>query len=107
MQYLTRLLTVFYLLVFGLSASSCDQIQKSLDLLQADTAYNQGNYVKAISFYQKLVQNNPQDSELQWKLGIAYYSNNEHSNVEKQIEKLQKLKNQKLADDLKQLIYSH
>lgn len=104
MRFTTRFLMIFYFLAFGLSASSCDKIQKSFNLLKADTAYNQGNFTKAIFFYQKLIQNNPQDPDLQWKLGIAYYSNGDRANVEKQIKNLRKLKNKKFADDLEQLL---
>ena len=105
MKKFSYLLTILSGLIFLATVSSCDRIKRSIDLLQADTAYNQANITKAIAIYKKLLKNDPDDPELNWKLGIAYFSNGERENVKKQIVELRRLKNQKLADDLEQLLH--
>ena len=92
-------------MVFWARISSCDRKKKSSGHLKAATAYNQANITKAIAIYKKLLKNDPDDPELNWKLGIAYFSNGERENVKKQIVELRRLKNQKLADDLEQLLH--
>lgn len=86
------------------ACASCERIQDSLDIIKADAAYNQGNYVKAIEIYKDLLQRSPDDTGLYHKLGIAYYSSGNLLEVQKQIAKLRTLGNEKLADDLEQIL---
>ena len=101
MKYL-MLLCLFLLSSFIMS--SCRKAESSWDLIKADTAYNQGNFEKAIELYKKLIEQDPQKADLYWKIGIAYYSNGEKFNTQKQIIQLKKLGKNDLADDLQQLL---
>ena len=75
-----------------------------MDLIKADTAYNQSHFKEAIELYKKLIEKDPQRSELYWKLGISYYSDGDRFNTRKQISQLRKLGKDDLANDLQQLL---
>jgi len=94
----------FFSVLFILSLTSCDKVKSSFELIKADTAYNQGQFDKAIKIYERALEGNPQNGEVQWKLGIAYYSKGDRDSVKKQEMKLRKLGEEKLAQDLEQLL---
>ena len=99
-----RLMLFCFLLFSFFILSSCGKVGASLDLIKADAAYNQGNFEKAIELYKKLIEQDAQKADLYWKIGIAYYSNGEKSNTQKQIIQLKKLGKNDLANDLQQLL---
>lgn len=101
---MARLFLAGIVLTVFLAASSCGKLQSSMDIIKAETAYNQGNFAKAIELYTQLIEINPSDPVLYHKLGIAYYSSGNKLKVEKQITKLRNLNNNELADDLQQLL---
>ena len=97
------LLLSFFLLCSAACISSCERVHGSWQRLQAETAYNQQNYQKAIEIYRKLIKTSPGDGTLHWKLGIAYYSNGDLDRARTQIKELKKHGRDDLANDLSQL----
>ncbi len=94
------ILCLLFLAVFA----SCTKIENAWLLIKADTAYNQGNFPKAIDLYKKIIEANPEGADLHWKLGIAYFSNNEKENVKKEIAQLRRLGKKDMANDLEHLL---
>ncbi len=101
MNFAKKACFFFTMLVF---LTSCDNIRNSWKTIEASTAYNQGNYDKAIEIYKELIERNPNKADLYWSLGIAYYSKGEKLLVQKQIVQLRKLNRFDLAKDLEQLL---
>ncbi len=91
-------------LVLSASLSSCQKIQTSLDLINADMAYNQGNFPKAIELYKKILSEDPGKADFYWKIGVAYFSSGDKPNARRQVTALRKAGKEKLADDLERLI---
>ncbi len=73
-------------------------------MMEAESAYNHGNFGKAVRIYRDLVEINPESANLHWHLGLAYFSSGNKDNVLVQIKRLKTLKAKKLADDLQQLV---
>ena len=90
--------------VLATTSTSCGQINTAWMAIQADTAYNQQNYDKAIDLYKKLLKIQPANAKAQWQLGVAYYSNNNMLGVQRQIIRLKKLGRKDLAQDLEQVM---
>lgn len=86
------------------SCLGCERLQSTIWQIEADIAYNQGQYQKSIEFYQKLIRLHPQNADYQWHLGLAYYSSEQKNGVKAQIARLERLGRQDLADDLRQLL---
>ena len=82
----------------------CNQFKTAFGILEAESAYNRGNFGKAVKIYQGLIEINPQSADLHWHLGLAYFSAGNYDKVLVQIKHLKALKAQKLADDLQQLL---
>lgn len=99
-----KILGVLYLLFLLLIFSSCQKIKNSFVFFDAEIAYNQGNFDKAIKLYKQLLEKNPDDPNLHYQLGAAYFSKGEKLKVQKQIAKLRKLGKENLAKDLEQLL---
>ena len=100
------LLGVILCLVLGVLGLFWGKIHTSFMMIEAQTSYNTGHIDKAIVLYQELISEYPDNAELYWRLGIAYYSSGDKLNARKQIQRLKKLKKDKLADDLQQLLES-
>ncbi len=73
-------------------------------MMQAESAYNQGQFGKAIRIYQDLIKISPQSADLHWHLGIVYFSSGNTDKVIVQIKRLRSLGEKRYADDLKQLL---
>ncbi|HOW35461.1 MAG TPA: tetratricopeptide repeat protein [Candidatus Omnitrophota bacterium] len=84
--------------------SSCQKLKTSWMMIDAEAAYNQGNAEKSIRIYKKIIEVNPQQADVHWKLGIAYYALGEKLNMEKEILALRKLNEMNMANDLQQLL---
>ena len=104
---LMRLRNVFKLLiiiaVFS-SFCSCQKIKSTMKFTEAETAYNQGNFDRALEIYLELVEMSPSDASLYWHLGTVYFSKGDKAGVQKQIKVLRKLGRGDLADDLAHLL---
>jgi len=73
-------------------------------LMQANTAYNQGQYDQAIDLYKKLVVENPNNPEYHYQLGLAYFSKGEKFQAQQKANRLRKLGRTDLAESLDQLL---
>ena len=72
--------------------------------MEAETAYNQGNFDKALGLYQELSEQDPDDASLHWRLGTVYFSKGNKAKVRKEIKELRRLDHAELASDLEQLL---
>ncbi len=90
--------------VSAFTLMSCHNIQRYWKSLKAETAYNQGNMDKAVVLYKELLEKNPSDANLQWKLGTVYYSKGDLLNVRRQVLKLENMERHDLAKDLRELM---
>lgn len=98
-------LIVFVMIFLSvLCLSSCQKLKTSWMMIDAEAAYNQGNAQKAVDIYKKVIETNPQQADVHWKLGIAYYTLGEKLNMEKEIVILRKFKEMNMANDLQQLL---
>ncbi|MFA5059474.1 MAG: tetratricopeptide repeat protein [Candidatus Omnitrophota bacterium] len=95
---------IIFVVVACFFLCSCERIKTSMMYLEASTAYNQGNMGKAIDIYKKLLEVKPDDPQLHWSLGAAYFTKGDLYNTRKQIVVLRKLNRQDLAEDLEQLL---
>ncbi len=92
------------IIIFSLTAISCERLGNYWQSLQADTAYNQGNLEKAIAIYKDLLKKQPNDPNLHFKLALCYFSGGNLLGVRKEILKLEHLKRSDLADQLRGLL---
>src|SRR4051812_23060816 len=65
------LIILFFFYSLGVNANSFD-----LTLDSANTAYSKGNYDKAITLYERILNNGLEAPELYFNLGNAYYKTN-------------------------------
>jgi len=72
--------------------------------MQANTAYNQGKYAQAIELYKKLVDENPDNPEYHYQLGLSYFSKGEKFRAQQKANRLRKLGRTDLAESLEQLL---
>ena len=96
----TPLIVLFLCLVL----CGCDPLKIAFGLLEAESAYNHGDFGKAVRIYQDLVEINPQSADLHWRLGLAYFSSGNKDIAVIQIKHLKALGAKKSADDLQQLL---
>ena len=73
-------------------------------LMQANTAYNQGQYDQAIELYKKLVAENSNNPEYHYRLGLAYFSKGEKFQAQQKVKHLRRLGRTDLAENLDQLL---
>lgn len=83
---------------------SCERIKTSMMLMQANTAYNQGQYEQAIELYKKLIATNPHNPQYHYQLGVAYFSAGEKFQTQQKARRLRKLGRKDLAEDLERLL---
>ena len=92
MKALKYLIVLSFLLTKVLLASSLDDSQINNALKQAEDAYKQKNYSKAIELYQTLINSNYESFELYYNLGNAYFKNNQLGKAILCYEKAKKIK---------------
>ena len=97
-------LLIGMILLLCFLSPGCYQFKTAFGMLAAESAYNQGQFGKAVRIYQDLIEINPQSADLHWHLGIAYFSAGNYDKTAIQIERLKGLGENKLADDLQQLL---
>src|SRR3989338_2555324 len=97
-------LTLLAVSILCLALCGCNQFKTAFGILEAESAYNHGDFGKAVKIYRDLVEINPESADLHWHLGLAYFSSGNRDKVLAQIKRLKALKAKKLADDLQQLV---
>lgn len=98
-----RIFAICGCLVFFIFLVSCDQISRGWKGLLADTAYNQGNFDRAIVLYKELIADNPDDAHLYFKLGTVYVSKEDSFNIRRTIIRLNQMGREDLARNLRSL----
>ena len=92
MKSFKYLIVLIFFITKILFASDLDDKQINNALKQAEAAYKQKNYGKAIELYQALVNNNYESFELFYNLGNAYFKNNQLGKAILYYEKAKKIK---------------
>jgi tetratricopeptide (TPR) repeat protein len=73
-------------------------------LMQANTAYNQGNYEQAIDLYKKMISIDQDNPDHHYRLGLAYFSKGEKYQAQRKANRLRKMNRTDLAESLEQLL---
>ena len=83
---------------------SCQQMRKDageqIQYQQAQTAHNEGDFVKAIRIYKKLIAQDPDNEGYVYDLAMAYLDSKDFDGAKEQIAQLKKMDHADLADKL-------
>ncbi len=97
---------VFYLFLFlslGVAVSCQDmrhQVGRQIQYQQANKAHNEGDFVKAIRIYKKLIEEDPTNELFVYDLGMAYLDSKDFGAAREQVKRLKEMKREDLADEL-------
>ena len=96
----TLLNLLLFLSVFMLF--SCEQLRKDagsqIQVQQAQAAHNEGDFVKAIRIYKKLIAQEPDNAEYVYNLAMAYLDSKDFDGAKEQIVQLKKMNESELAE---------
>jgi tetratricopeptide (TPR) repeat protein len=92
------------ILGFMIRFSVFAKIQKEMIRSEASSAFDKGDYEKAIEKYKEIVDLDPSDPSPQYNLGVAYLANKQAGKARQQIGKLKKMKSPEYADVLEDLL---
>ena len=101
---MTKFKIITLCLTLGVLLTSCKAIKIPWLQVQAETAYNQGNFEQAVKLYEQLIELKPDSDMYHWHLGICYFSQGKTYKAQKEVVQLRKIGAEDLAKDLEQLI---
>lgn len=84
--------------------SSCQGFDSEILYKYAQRLHDQGNYKKAISYYEKCVKLDPENAIIHYDLGVAYVDYQQYDKARQQIRTLTKLKRDDLAEELTKVL---
>ena len=83
---------------------SCQEMRKNaskqIQYQQAQKAHNEGDFVKAIRIYQKLIVKEPDNEMYVYDLGMAYLDSKDFDGAKEQIDQLKKMDREDLAEKM-------